>query len=134
MYRSEQRMATLIALFSGLAILVACLGLFGLAAFMVSQRTREIGIRKVLGASARGISNLLIRDFIRLVLIGIVVASPLAYYFMQQWLANFAFRIDLQWWMFAAAGVAAVVVALLTVGFQSMRAALADPVKSLRSE
>lgn len=134
MYRSEQRMAALIALFSGLAILVACLGLFGLAAFMVSQRTREIGIRKVLGASARGISNLLIRDFIRLVLIGIVVASPLAYYFMQQWLANFAFRIDLQWWMFAAAGVAAVAVALLTVGFQSMRAALADPVKSLRSE
>jgi putative ABC transport system permease protein len=134
MYRSEQRMGALMSLFSGLAILVACLGLFGLAAFTVSQRTKEIGIRKVLGASVAGITGLLARDFLKLVLVAIVLASPVAYFFMQRWLADFAYRIDIQWWMFVVAGAAAVAIAFLTVGFQSVRAALVNPVKSLRSE
>ncbi len=134
LYRTERRMGSLMSLFSGFAILVACLGLFGLAAFMSERRTKEIGIRKVLGASVASITALLARDFMKLVLIAIVIASPPAYYFMNKWLADFAYRIDIQWWMLAAAGVAAVAVALLTVGFQSVKAALANPVKSLRSE
>lgn len=134
LYRTEQRMGTLMSVFSGLAILVACLGLFGLATFMAHQRVKEIGIRKVLGATVAGITGLLAKDFLKLVAIAIVIASPLAYFLMQRWLADFAYRIDIQWWMFAAAGLAAVAIAFLTVGFQSVKAALANPVKSLRSE
>ena len=116
------------------AILIACLGLFGLTTFMTEQRTREIGIRKVLGASVVGITGLLARNFIQLVLFALVIAAPLAYYLMNIWLADFAYRIALEWWMFALAGLMAVSIALLTVGVQSMRAALANPVKSLRNE
>jgi putative ABC transport system permease protein len=133
-YRSESRVGTLILGFAGLAIVIACLGLFGLAAFTAQQRTKEIGIRKVLGASVASVVGLLSRDFLKLVLIAIVIASPIAYYFMQKWLADFAYRIDMQWWMFAGAGMAAILIAFLTVGFQSVRAALANPVESLRSE
>jgi putative ABC transport system permease protein len=133
-YQSEQKTAFLMGLFAGLTIFIACLGLFGLAAFTAERRTKEIGIRKVLGASITSIANLLVGDFLKLVLIAFIVASPIAYYFMQQWLSDFAYRIDMQWWMFAAAGAAAVLVAFLTVGFQSVRAALTNPVKSLRSE
>ena len=134
LYSAEQRVGSLFKAFSAIALLIACLGLFGLATFMAAQRTKEIGIRKVLGASVAGITALLAKDFLKLVLIAIVIASPIAYYFMDKWLADFAYRIAIQWWMFASAGAAAVVIAFLTVGFQSVKAALTNPVKSLRSE
>ncbi|MBC7774639.1 MAG: ABC transporter permease [Phycisphaerae bacterium] len=133
-YRVEQRIGSILGAFAGFAIFIACLGLFGLATFMAEQRTKEIGIRKVLGASVAGITGLLAKDFLKLVFISIVLASPVAYYFMQRWLADFAYRIDIQWWVFVAAALAAATIAFLTVGFQSIRAALANPVKSLRSE
>ena len=117
-----------------LSVLVSCLGLFGLAAFTTEQRRKEIGIRKVLGASVTGITSLLAKDFLKLVVVAIVVATPVAYFFMKKWLADFAYRIDIQWWMFVVAGLTAVGIAFLTVSFQSVRAALANPVKSLRSE
>ncbi|MFN0173129.1 MAG: ABC transporter permease [Saprospiraceae bacterium] len=134
LYEAEQRQGALYLLFAGLAIFIACLGLFGLAAFAAHQRTKEIGIRKVLGATVAGITGLLAKDFLKLVALAIIIASPVAYYFMQKWLADFAYRIDIQWWVFAAAGAAAVAIAFLTVSFQSVKAALANPVKSLRSE
>jgi putative ABC transport system permease protein len=134
LYDSENRLAKALFLGTILAIVIACLGLLALSAFAVRQRTKEIGIRKVLGASVAGITGLLAKDFLKLVLVAIVIASPIAYYFMQRWLADFAYRIDIQWWMFALAGATAVLIAFLTVGFQSVKAALANPVKSLRSE
>ncbi|MBV6442828.1 MAG: hypothetical protein EPGJADBJ_04554 [Saprospiraceae bacterium] len=133
-YEQESRLASLCADFAGVAIFLSCFGLFGLISFNVRQRAKEIGIRKVLGASVAGITGLLARDFLKLVLIAIVIASPLAYWAMDKWLADFAYRITIQWWMFAAAGAVAVAVAFLTVSFQSVKAALMNPVKSLRSE
>jgi putative ABC transport system permease protein len=130
----EKMLGQAVAFFTSLAILIACLGLFGLAAFMAEQRTKEIGIRKVLGATTASLIGLLSKDFLKLVVIALVVASPIAWYFMKNWLDNFAYRIDLEWWVFAVAGFLAVGVAFLTVSFQSVRAALANPVKSLRSE
>lgn len=130
----EKMLGEAVAFFTSLAILIACLGLFGLAAFMAEQRTKEIGIRKVLGATTTSLIGLLSKDFLKLVVIALVVASPIAWYFMKNWLDNFAYRIDLEWWVFAVAGILAVGVAFLTVSFQSVRAALANPVKSLRSE
>ncbi len=134
LYEAEIQEGTLYMIFACLAILIACLGLFGLATFAAHQRTKEIGIRKVLGASVRGITGLLAKDFLKLVVVSIVLASPVAYWLMHQWLADFAYRIDLQWWIFAAAGLLAVAVAFLTVSYQSIRAALMNPVESLRSE
>ena len=134
LYRSEAKMSSVLGVFTGLALFIGCLGLFALAAFTAEQRTKEIGIRKVLGASVAGITGLLARDFLKLVVLAIFIASPLAWYFMQNWLADFAYRIDIEWWFFAAAGFAALLIAFLTVGFQSVKAALADPVESLRSE
>jgi putative ABC transport system permease protein len=134
MYRTEQRIGTLTLTFAGLAILIACLGLFGLAAFTAQQRTKEIGVRKVLGASVPSLIALLSKDFLKLVLIAILLASPLAGYVMQHWLDGFAYRVELEWWVFALAGTLAVSIALLTVSFQSVKAALMNPVKSLRSE
>jgi putative ABC transport system permease protein len=133
-YRAEQRVGTLAGLFALLSVLISCLGLFGLAAFTAERRTKEIGIRKVLGASVAGITGLLAREFLALVALAFAIASPLAYYFMQGWLSDFAYRIEIGWWMFAAAGALAVSLAFLTVCFQSIKAALANPVKSLRSE
>lgn len=133
-YRAEKCMAWLFSGFTGVAVLLASLGLFGLILYTTERRTKEIGIRKVLGASVTSVTTLLVRDFVKLVIIAIVIASPVACFFMQKWLADFAYRIEMQWWMFAAAGVAAAAIALLTVGFQSVRAALANPVKSLRNE
>ncbi len=133
-YRAEQRIGKMLAAFAGFAIFIACLGLFGLASFTAERRTKEIGIRKVLGASVASITGLLAKDFLKLVVIAIVLASPIAYYFMNKWLADFAYRIDIQCWMFALAGLLAVGIAFLTVGAQSVKAALANPVKSLRSE
>lgn len=134
MYRSVQRTGFIFSYFSALAILIACLGLFGLAAFTTEQRTKEIGIRKVLGASVSGIVQLLSKDFVRLVLIAFVIASPVAWWAMNQWLADFAYRIEIQWWVFAVAGLAATAIAMLTVSWQAIRAALANPVDSLRDE
>ena len=134
MYRAEQRIGTIALTFAVLAILIACLGLFGLAAYMAEQRTKEIGVRKVLGASVFSIVGLLSKDFLKLVLIAIVVASPIAWWAMNQWLKDFAYKIEIEWWYFALAGLLAVGIALLTVSFQSIKAALMNPVKSLRSE
>lgn len=133
-YRSEQRVGGIFIAFSSLAILIACLGLFGLAAYAAEQRTKEIGIRKVLGASVGGIVQLLSLDFIKLVGIAILIAAPLAWYAMNRWLQDFAYRITISWWVLAAAGVLALLIAFLTVSFQSVRAALTNPVKSLRTE
>lgn len=134
LYRTEHKMGVLMSFFAGFAILVACLGLFGLSAFTAERRTKEIGIRKVLGASVPGITRLLAKDFLKLVVVAIVIATPLAWYGMDKWLADFAFRIEIQWWAFVLAGLAAISLAFLTVGFQSVKAALTNPVKSLRSE
>jgi ABC-type antimicrobial peptide transport system permease subunit len=133
-YWQEQKMGKIVLYFSCLSIFIACLGLFGLAAFSAETRTKEIGIRKILGASILQITTLLSKDFLKLVLIAFVIASPIAYYFMDKWLADFAYRITISWWIFAVAGVSAVLIALITVGWQSIKAAVANPVKSLRSE
>ncbi len=134
LYRAEAKTGSLLGIFTGLALFIGCLGLFALAAFTAEQRTKEIGVRKVLGASVAGITGLLAKDFLKLVVVAILIASPVAYYFMQNWLAEFAYRIDMQWWMFVAAAITAIGIAFLTVSFQSIRAALANPVESLRSE
>ena len=133
-FAEEQRIAKLTGVFSLLAITIACLGLLGLAAFAARQKAKEIGIRKVLGASVAGVVVLLSRDFVKLVLIAIAIASPIAWWAMNSWLADYAYRIDIQWWMFVAAGAAALAIALLTVSWQATRAALANPVDSLRDE
>jgi len=134
MYADVQRMGRIFTTFAILAIIIACLGLFALSAFMAEQRSREIGIRKVLGASVSGITTLLSLDFVKLVVLSIVIASPIAWWAMNKWLQNFAYRIAVQWWVFFIAGIAAVFIALLTVSFQSIKAAIANPIKSLRSE
>ncbi|MBX2890658.1 MAG: ABC transporter permease [Saprospiraceae bacterium] len=134
MYEAEQRIGTIAGIFGLLSILVSCLGLFGLAAFTTEQRTKEIGIRKVLGASVASVVSMLAKDFLKLVVFAIVIAIPIAYWAMDKWLQDFAYRIDIQWWLFALSGIIAVVVAFLTVSFQSVKAALANPVTSLRSE
>ncbi|CAA9337383.1 MAG: Acidobacterial duplicated orphan permease (function unknown) [uncultured Cytophagales bacterium] len=133
-YRSDRQFGQVFSLFASLAILVACLGLFGLASFTAAQRTREIGVRKVMGASVGQIVQLLYRDFVKLVLLANAVALPLAYLGLRKWLQNYPFSTTLQWWMLAVPGLAVLLVALLTVSFQSIRAALANPARSLRSE
>ncbi len=133
-YEDESRLASLGTTFAGIAIFLSCFGLFGLISLTVQQRAKEIGIRKVLGATITGIIGLLSKDFLKLVAIAFVLATPAAYYFMEQWLVDFAYRIDLEWWHFALAGAAAVVIAFLTMSFQSIKAALMNPVESLRSE
>ncbi|WP_229365925.1 ABC transporter permease [Fibrisoma montanum] len=134
LYKSETVVGSLANYFAFLAIFISCLGLFGLAAFTAEQRTKEIGVRKVLGATVTNIITLLSADFLKLVLIAILIASPLAWYAMNRWMQNFEYKIGVEWWVFAAAGILAVVIALLTISFQSIRAALMNPVKSLRSE
>lgn len=134
MYSNENRISRVFTLFAGLAIVLACLGLFGLVAYTTSQRTKEIGIRKVLGASVLGITALLSKDFLKLVVLSIVIASPLAWYAMNEWLKDFVYRMDIAWWVFVLAGAAVAGIALLTVSVQSIRAALMNPVKSLKSE
>jgi len=133
-YRNDQRFARLFGIFAGLAIAIACLGLFGLASFTAQQRTKEIGVRKVLGASVSSIVTLLSRDFVALVAVGFVAAAPPAYFIMQRWLENFAYRVDIGPIVFVSVGAAVLVIALLTVSYQSVKAAIADPVESLRYE
>lgn len=133
-YKAEQRIGKISLAFAFLTILVACLGLFGLITFIAEQRIKEIGIRKVLGASVPNIVQLLSKDFVVLVIVSIAIASPIAYYAMNKWLQDFAYRINIEWWVFALAGVLALFIALLTVSFQAIKAAVANPVKSLRTE
>ena len=134
LYRSEQRVSKLSGIFAVLAIFVCCLGLFGLALFTIEQRTREIGIRKVLGASVAGIVSLLSRDFLKLVFFALLVAVPLAWYFSNQWLQGFYYKIDTPWMLFLLAGGLSVFIAFITVSIQSVKAALANPVESLKNE
>ena len=134
MYANVQRTGNIFTSFAVLAIIIACLGLFALSAFMAEQRNKEIGIRKVLGASVSGITAMLSKDFVKLVIISIIVASPVAWWAMTKWLQDFAYRISISWWMIAIAGLSAIVIALLTISFQSIKAALTSPVKTLRAE
>ncbi|MEO6541601.1 MAG: ABC transporter permease [Ferruginibacter sp.] len=133
-YKSESRWSSIVGWAGGISIFLACLGLFGLAALAAVNRTKEIGIRKVLGASMSGIIGLLSKDFLKLVIIAIIIAIPLAWYFMHNWLQDFAYRIDIGWWVFAITGILAVLIALVTISFQAIKAAVANPVKSLRTE
>ena len=134
LYRSDERLSKIVFFFSTISILVACLGLFGLASFSAEQRTKEIGVRKVLGASVPEIIALLSRDFTKWVLLANIIALPIAWYAMNKWLQNFAYRINISWWTFVLAGVLVLVIALLTVSYQAIRAAMANPVESLRYE
>lgn len=133
-YLTEERTLTLAKYFAWLTILISCLGLFGLAAFDTERRTKEIGIRKVLGANTKSLIALLSKDFLKLVVIAIILASPVAYYLMNKWLQDFAYKVDISWWIFVVAGALALLIALLTVSFQAIKAAIANPVKSLRTE
>jgi putative ABC transport system permease protein len=134
LYKTEQKQAQVFTIFSGLAIFIACLGLFGLAAYTTEQRRKEIGIRKILGASVSGLVSLVSQEFIRLVLLANVLAWPLAYLAMQHWLENFNYRIGTGWFVYLAAGLLALVIALLTISFQALKVALANPVEALREE
>jgi ABC-type antimicrobial peptide transport system permease subunit len=133
-FEDTQRTATLAALFAGLTIIISCLGLFGLAAYMAENRIKEIGVRKVLGASVVSITTLLSKEFLQLVIVSFVIASPIAWYAMHQWLLGYTYRVNIEWWVFAGAGIIAVLISLLTISFQAIKAAIANPVKSLRSE
>ena len=134
LYAAEQRVSTLSKYFAGIAILISCLGLFGLAAFTAERRLKEIGIRKVLGATDFGIVRLLSGDFTRMVVVAIFIALPISYFIAQRWLQDFAFSIDLEWWYFAGAGGVALLIAWLSVGLQTIKAAKMNPVDGLRNE
>lgn len=134
LYKGEEKVGNIFTVFTLLALFIGCMGLFGLATFMAEQRTKEIGIRKVLGASVMGITSLLSVNFVKLVFVAILIACPLAYYFMDKWLAGFAYRIHIEWWVFVVAGALALVITVLTVSWQAIKAALMNPVRSLRSE
>ena len=121
-------------LFATLAIFISCLGLFGLSAYVAESRIKEIGVRKILGASVFGISKLLSFDFVKLVVVSIIIATPVAWYAMNKWLQTFAYRTSIGWWVFALSGFMAILIAFITISFQSIKAAIANPVDSLRSE
>lgn len=133
-FSNEQRIGSISGIFAALAIFISCLGLFGMASFTAEQRTKEIGVRKVLGASVFKIWQLLSKEFILLIAISLSIALPLAYYFMQKWLQNYEYRTDMAWWIFAGTGLASLFITLITISYQSIKAAMANPVKSLRTE
>jgi putative ABC transport system permease protein len=133
-YQTEQKQSNLILIFTVLGICIACLGLFGLVTFTAKQRVKEIGIRKVLGASVANIVNLLNKDILKLVLIAAIVASPVAWYAVNKWLQSFAYRVNIQWWVFAVAGIIAMLIAFITISFRSIKAAMENPAKSLKTE
>ncbi|MGL6268968.1 MAG: ABC transporter permease, partial [Chitinophagaceae bacterium] len=133
-YEAEQNTGKLLGIFAGLTIFVACMGLFGLAMFTAQQRTKEMGIRKVLGASVSNIVALLSKDFIKLVLLAFLIASPIAWFIMNKWLEDFAYRTDISAWVFVAAAGLSLIIAFFTISIQSVKSALANPVKSLRTE
>jgi putative ABC transport system permease protein len=134
MYRADSQVSEIVGILAGLAIFVSCLGLFGLASYSAERRIKEIGVRKVMGASVAGIVALLSKDFVKLVIVSIIIATPISWWAVNTWLADFAYRIDIEWWVFVTAGLLAIVVALLTISFQSIKAAMTNPVKSLRAE
>ena len=133
-YKQENQLSQLYKIFATIAIFLSCLGLYGLASFMAVQRIKEVGIRKVLGASAGNIVYLFSKEFIILIAIAFAIATPIAWYYMHQWLQAYVYRISISWWLFAAGGIGAVIIALATISFQAIKAAIANPVKSLRSE
>jgi ABC-type antimicrobial peptide transport system permease subunit len=133
-YLAEQQMNKLFALFALLSVLISCLGLFGLAAYTAERRTKEIGIRKILGASVQEVFRLLAKEFLLLVIISCIIAFPVAWWFMDNWLKDYVYRTTIQWWMFLSSGLAAVLIALIAVSFQSIKAAIANPVESLKTE
>jgi len=133
-YKAEERFSKIFLYFSILSLLIACLGLYGLISYTIFQKTKEIGIRKVLGATANRIAVMLSGDFLKLVLFACFISVPVAWYIMNKWLQNFAYRMSLSWWMFTAAGLLVLLIAIITVSFQSVKAAIANPVKSLRTE
>jgi ABC-type antimicrobial peptide transport system permease subunit len=132
-FRDEERIGQLSAYFSALAIFISCLGLFGMASFMAEQRQKEIGVRKVLGASVFTLCYLLIRDFVKLVLIALLIAGPVAFILMNKWLVNYDYRTTIPWWIFVWVGAGALIITILTVGQQTVTAALQNPVKSIRT-
>ncbi len=134
LYKAEHNMQTVLSLFTLLSVFISCLGIFGLAAFTIRQRFKEIGVRKVLGASVSNIAGLLSKDFLKLVVLAVIIASPIAYFGIYKWLESFAYRINISWWIFLVTGIAVIAIALATVSFQAIKAALANPVKSLRTE
>jgi putative ABC transport system permease protein len=134
LYRSDKQISKIVGILASLAIIISCLGLFGLASYSAERRVKEIGIRKVLGASVQSVVSLLSRDFVRLVLIANLIAWPIAWFTLSKWLQDFAYRIEISWWIFIAAGICAILIALATVSFQAIKAAIANPIKSLRSE
>jgi putative ABC transport system permease protein len=134
LYKDDQQTAQIMNIAMGIAIFISCMGLFGLAAFTAAQRTREIGIRKVLGAGVPRLVSMLSREFILLVVLSTLIAAPIAGWAISRWLNNFAYRTSMPWWIYALAGLGAITIALLTVSFQAIRAATANPVNSLRSE
>jgi ABC-type antimicrobial peptide transport system permease subunit len=133
-YKQEHQLSNLYQLFAGIAIFLSCLGLYGLASFMAVQRIREIGIRKVLGASVQHIVTLFSREFVLLIGLAFLIAAPIAWFFMHQWLADYVYRTDISWWIFIVSGAAAIVIAVLSVGLQAVRAALSNPAKTLKTE
>ncbi|MBO9682799.1 MAG: FtsX-like permease family protein [Flavisolibacter sp.] len=133
-YQSQQRAGTLFTTFAAIAIFISCLGLFGLATYTAQIKTKEIGIRKVLGASVGSVIQLISKDFLKLVIVATVIATPLAYWAMNKWLQDFAYRTSISWWIFAACGFAMLLIAIVTLSMQTVKAALANPVKSLRTE
>ena len=132
--KSEQKLGSMLNIFTWIAIFISCLGLLSLAAFISEQRTKEIGIRKVLGASVSNIIFTLSKDFIKCIIAANIIAIPVGYYIMNKWLQNFAYRTEMDWWIFASAAVLALLTALITVSFQTVKAAMANPVDSLRNE
>ena len=134
MYTSETKLGQIFEYFSVLAILIACMGILGLSIYSIQQRTKEIGIRKVLGANTAGIVAELSKDFLKPVFIASIIAVPIAWYAMNKWLQDFAYRIEISWWIFLAAGALSILIALITISFQAIKAAIANPVKSLRTE
>ncbi len=133
-FGNEERIGNLASIFTLLAIFISCLGLFGMISFVIQQRTKEIGIRKILGASVQTIVGLLSKDFIQLVLLAVLLSVPIAWYFSERWLENYVYRIQMEWWIFAVAGTLALGIAFLTVSLQSISAALANPIEALRDE
>jgi putative ABC transport system permease protein len=133
-YQADSQVSRIVGALAILAIVISCLGLFGLASYSAERRTKEIGIRKVLGASVNGIVSLLSKDFLKLVLISNLIAWPLAWLSLYKWLQDFAYRVNISWWVFVLAGLASVLIAQLTVSFQAIKAAIVNPVKSLRTE
>jgi len=133
-YTQEALISKAFQVFAGIAIIISCLGLFGLIMFSAGQKMKEIGVRKVLGATVTDIVMLLSKDFLKPVLVAIIIASPVSWYVMNKWLQDFAYRVNINWWVFVTAGVLALMIALMTVGFQAIKAAIANPVKSLRTE